>query len=68
MVNFLKVICVACIIGILAATCTPEPLASAADLPAQVTVDEAEFDAVFVPSDWDKPYILASDAFGDRAF
>ena len=68
MANFLTVICVACIIGILSATCAPEPHASAADLPVQVTVDEAEFDAVFVPSDWDKPYILASDAFGERAF
>lgn len=68
MVSIIKVICVACIIGILAATCTPDPLASAADLPVQVTVDEAEFDAVFVPADWHEPYILAGDAFGERAF
>jgi len=68
MANFLTVICVSCIIGLIAAIVAPEPEASAASLPVQVTVDEAEFDAVFVPADWDKPYILASDAFGDRAF
>ena len=68
MVNILNVICIACFIGLVAAIVAPEPEASAADLPVQVTVDEAEFDAVFVPSDWDKPYILASDAFGERAF
>ena len=68
MANFLTVICVSCFIGLVAAIVAPEPEASAADLPVQVVVDEAEFDAVYVPADWEKPYILASDAFGERAF
>ena len=68
MVNILNVICIACFIGLVAAIVAPEPEASAADLPVQVTVDEAEFDAIFVPADWQEPYILAGDSFGERAF
>ena len=47
MVNILNVVCIACFIGLVAAIVAPEPEASAADLPVQVTVDEAEFDAIF---------------------
>ena len=68
MVNILNVVCIACFIGLVAAIVAPEPEASAADLPVQVTVDEAEFDAIFVPADWQEPYILAGDSFGERAF
>lgn len=68
MANFLTVICVSCFIGLIAAIVAPEPEASAADLPVQVTVDEAEFDAIFVPPGQTGPFILAGDAPGERAF
>ena len=68
MANFLTVICVSCFIGLVAAIVAPETEASAADLPVQVTVDEAEFDAIFVPPGQTGPFILAGDAAGERAF
>ena len=62
------VICGAGLLALLGDLLAPPSSARAENIPVTVTVDEAEFDAVFVPSDWNEPYILATDAFGERAF
>lgn len=55
------------VFGTVAALATPPEASHAADR-AQVVVDEAEFDAIFVPAGHEGPFILAGDAVGERAF
>ena len=55
------------VFGTVVALATPPEASHAADR-AQVVVDEAEFDAIFVPAGHEGPFILAGDAVGERAF
>jgi len=55
------------VIGTVAALANPPEASHAADA-AQVVVDDAEFDAVYVPPGQMDPIIVAGDALGERAF